>query len=205
MYYPKHNAMLRYELGAASDTDQKKLTVERVANHVYFYAHVDSDRCLDLLTRIRELDTELRAEQISRGLEDAPMTPIWLHIHSYGGDLFSGFSTSDQLKRIKSPVYAVVEGIAASAATLIAMSATKRYILPNSFMMIHQLSALMWGTHEQFKDEMELQKKAMDKLIAFYAQRSKLNETELRDLLKRDFWLDAEAAVENGFVDEIIA
>ena len=205
MYYPKHNAMLRYELGAASDTDQKKLTVERVANHVYFYAHVDSDRCLDLLTRIRELDTELRAEQISRGLEDAPMTPIWLHVHSYGGDLFSGFSTSDQLKRIKSPVYAVVEGIAASAATLITMSATKRYILPNSFMMIHQLSALMWGTHEQFKDEMELQKKAMDKLIAFYVQHSKLNETELRDLLKRDFWLDAEAAVENGFVDEIMA
>jgi len=204
MFTPKHMAMLRYEL-SAGDTSEKTLTVERVDNHIYFYAYVDSDRCLDLLKQVRELDTELRAEQISRGLEDGPMTPIWLHVHSYGGDLFSGFSTSDQLKRIKSPIYAVVEGIAASAATLIALSASKRYILPNSFMLIHQLSALMWGTHEQFKDEMELQKRAMDKLIAFYIERSKLNEEELRDLLKRDYWMDAEAAVERGFVDEILA
>lgn len=198
-------AMLRYELGAAGDAAEKKLTVERIANHVYFYAHVDSDRCLDLLTRIRELDTELRAEQIARGMEDAPMTPIWLHVHSYGGDLFSGFSTSDQLKRIKSPIYAVVEGVVASAATLITMSATKRYILPNSFMLIHQLSAIMWGTHEQFKDEMALQQKAMDKLVDFYAARSKLSVEALRDLLKRDFWMDAEAAVDSGFADEILA
>lgn len=203
-YYPRHKAMLRYELGAA-DAGEKTLTVERVDNHIYFYAYVDSDRCLDLLKRVRELDTELQAEQISRGLEDAPMTPIWLHVHSYGGDLFSGFSTSDQLKRIKSPIYTVVEGIAASAATLIAMSATKRYILPNSFMMIHQLSAMVWGTHEQFKDEMSLQQKAMDKLIDFYTERSGMDVDELRDLLKRDYWLDADAAVKGGFVDEILA
>ena len=198
-------AMLRYELGAADNAGERKLTVERVHNHVYFYAHVDSDRCLDLLKRVRALDTELRAEQISRGMEDTPMTPIWLHVHSYGGDLFSGFSTSDQLKRIKSPIYAVIEGVAASAATLIAMSATKRFILPNSFMLIHQLSAIMWGTHEEFKDEMTLQQQAMDRLVDFYAARSKLSVEELRDLLKRDYWLDAEAAVEKGFVDEILA
>jgi ATP-dependent protease ClpP protease subunit len=204
MYYPRHNALLRYELGTA-DGGEKTLTVECVDNHIYFYAYVDSDRCLDLLKRVRELDTELRAEQISRGLEDAPMTPIWVHIHSYGGDLFSGFSTSDQLKRIKSPIYSVVEGIAASAATLISMSTTKRFILRNSFMMVHQLSASMWGTHEQFKDEMSLQQKAMDKLITFYSERSKLSAEQLRDVLKRDFWLDADAAVENGFVDEIMA
>jgi len=86
---------------------------------------------------LHQIDSELRAEQISCGLEDAPLTPIWLHIHSYGGDLFCGFSTSDQLKPIKSPIYAVVEGICASAATLIAMTCEKRYILPNSFMLIH--------------------------------------------------------------------
>lgn len=202
---PKHYAGWRMQASAGDDDGEKRLTVEKVDNHVYFYAHVDSDRCLDLLRSIRELDSELRAEQISRGIEDAPMTPIWLHIHSYGGDLFSGFSTADQLTLIKSPIYAVVEGVCASAATLIGMVCQKRYILPNSFMLIHQLSTLMWGTHEEFKDEMHLQNKAMERLVAFYAQHSKLKPEEIRDILKRDYWMDAEAAVKNGFVDEILA
>jgi ATP-dependent Clp protease protease subunit len=138
-------------------------------------------------------------------LEAQAMTPIWLHIHSYGGDLFTGFSLADQLTMIKSPVYAVVEGICASAATLIAMSCTKRYILPNSFMLIHQLSSFMWGTHEQFKDEMTLQNKAMDRLVHFYVAHSGVSEDELRQMLVRDSWLDAAACVQLGFVDEILS
>jgi len=204
MYTPRLTAGWRIEASAGDDSE-KRLTVESVDNHVYFYAHVDSDRCLDLLKRIRNIDSELRAEQISRGIEDAPATPIWLHIHSYGGDLFSGFSTADQLQLIKSPIYAVVEGVCASAATLIAMSCQKRYILPNSFMLIHQLSTIMWGTHEEFKDEMHLQTKAMERLIKFYEQYSKLNVKEIKDMLKRDFWMDAETAIEKGFVDEILS
>jgi len=204
MYTGNYHATLRYGMSAAAGDGEKTLTVEKVDNHVYFYAHVDSDRCLDLLRSVRELDSELRAEQISRGLEDAPMTPIWLHIHSYGGDLFSGFSTADQLKLIKSPIYAVVEGVCASAATLIALVCDKRYILPNSFMLIHQLSTIMWGTHEEFKDEMHLQTKAMERLVRFYATHSNLDADAVRDLLRRDYWLDAETAIEQGFVDEIL-
>jgi len=204
MYTGNYHATLRYGMSAAAGDGEKTLTVEKVDNHVYFYAHVDSDRCLDLLRSVRELDSELRAEQISRGLEDAPMTPIWLHIHSYGGDLFSGFSTADQLKLIKSPIYAVVEGVCASAATLIALVCDRRYILPNSFMLIHQLSTIMWGTHEEFKDEMHLQTKAMERLVRFYATHSNLDADAVRDLLRRDYWLDAETAIEQGFVDEIL-
>ncbi len=118
--------------------------------------------------------------------------------------LFSGFSVADQLPMIKSPIYSVVEGICASAATLIATSCSKRYILPNSFMLIHQLSSFMWGTHEQFKDEMTLQSKAMDRLVEFYAKRSKLSADEIRTMLTRDFWIDAETCIKHGFVDEIM-
>lgn len=189
---------------AARGHETPRLTVETVDNHIYFYADVDSDRCLALIKTIRETDAELRAEYLSRGMEGMPATPIWLHIHSYGGDLFAGFSLSDQLTMIKSPIYSVIEGICASAATLIAMSCNRRYILPSSFMLIHQLSSFKWGTHEQFKDEMQLQNKAMERLAAFYAQRSKVTEEGVRDMLTRDYWMDAEASVERGFVDEIL-
>ena len=186
------------------DREERRLTVETIDNHVYFYADVDSDRCLALIRAIRETDSTLRNEQLSRGLEGQPLTPIWLHIHSYGGDLFTGFSIADQLSMIKSPIYTIVEGICASAATLIAMTGTKRYILPSSFMLIHQLSSMVWGTHENFKDEMALQQKAMDRLINFYAARSKTDADKIRSMLTRDFWMDAEMCIENGFVDEIL-
>jgi len=181
-----------------------RLTVETVDNHIYFYADVDSDRCLALIRAVREADSLLRNEHSSRGMDGMPLIPIWLHIHSYGGSLFTAFSIADQLAMIKSPVYSVVEGICASAGTLISMACTKRFILPSSFMLIHQLSGMVWGTHEQFKDEMTLQSKAMDRLVEFYAQKSKSTNEEIRSMLTRDFWMDAETCVKLGFADEIL-
>lgn len=183
----------------------RRLTVETVDNHIYFYADVDSDRCLAVIREIRRVDADLRAEYLSRGLEGTPLTPIWLHIYSYGGDLFAGFNMADQLATIKTPIYSIVEGICASAATLIAMPCTKRFILPNSFVLIHQLSSLVWGTHEQFKDEMGLQQKMMDRLVEFYASRTTTSAEEIRSMLTRDFWMDAETCVRLGFADEIVA
>lgn len=193
---------LRLALG---DSDEaSRLTVETVDNHIYFYADVDSDRCLALIRAVRETDTKLRAEHLSRGLDGEPMAPIWIHVHSYGGSLFAAFSLADQLTMIKSPIYAIVEGIAASAATLIAMSCDKRYILPNSFMMVHQLSSMMWGKYEEFKDEMGLQDKLMERLVQFYADKTNLSKKEIKKILKRDCWMDAEDCVDKGFAHEIL-
>lgn len=187
------------------DFDSKPMTIATVDNHVYFYSPVDSDRCLDLLQTIMDVDNRLRNERLSRSIpEDHPYTPIWLHIHSYGGSLFTGLGTADKLAHIISPVYTVVEGCAASAATLLSIMGARRYILPNSFMLIHQLSTVMWGTHEEFKDEMALQEMAMGKLAALYAQRTNRDEDQIREMLKRDTWMDAETCLQHGFVDEII-
>jgi ATP-dependent protease ClpP protease subunit len=189
-------------IGRTSETP--RLTVETVDNHIYFYADVDSDRCLALIRAVREADSSLRSEHLSRGMEGMPQTPIWLHIHSYGGDLFAGFSVADQLAMIKTPIYSVIEGICASAATLISMSCVKRYILPSSFMLIHQLSGMKWGTHEQFKDEMTLQNKAMERLVEFYAAKASISADEIRNMLTRDYWMDAATSIQMGFVDAML-
>lgn len=179
--------------------------VRKIDNHIYFYADVESEHCLSLIQQVREADTELRAEHLSRGMDGQPLTPIWLHINSYGGELFTGFALADQLPLIKSPVYGIVEGICASAATLIALSCSKRFILPSSFMLIHQLSSFKWGTHEQFKDEMTLQSKAMDRLVEFYARKTRVTAEEVRTMLARDYWLDAETAIRLGFAEALLA
>lgn len=189
----------------ASEASTPKLTVESVNNHIYFYANVDSDRTLDLIKRVRELDTFLIGERLSMSLPDEfPLTPIWLHIQSDGGVLFSGFSMADQLAAINTPVYSVIEGSCASAATLISLACTRRYILPNAFMLIHQISGFMGGKYEEFKDEMNLMDMAMERLVNFYVARTNMDEDRVRELLKRDTWFDAHQALEHGLVDEIL-
>ena len=111
----------------------------------------------------------------------------------------------DQLRRFETPIYSVIEGYCGSAATLMSMACTRRYISPNSFMLVHQLSSMAWGTHEQFKDEMKLQEMAMDRLVQFYVERTDVSEVEIRETLKHDMWMSATEALARGYVDEILA
>lgn len=189
-----------------ADADKSpKLTVEVMNNHVYFYARVDGDRCLALMRAIRELDSMLRSEHITRSLpDDHPQTPIWLHIYSPGGEIFAGLGVADQLRSIKTPVYSIVEGFCASAATLISMACTRRYIMPSGFILIHQLASLFWGTYEQFVDEKNLLDLTMARLRGFYVERSNVPEEEITELLKRDSWFNAQQSLEKGFVDHIL-
>jgi ATP-dependent protease ClpP protease subunit len=186
------------------DKDTRSETIEHDDNHIYFYADVDSEHALALIRTVRKIDVRLRTEHLTQVDDGLPQRPIWLHVHSPGGDLFAGFSLADQLAAVQSPIYSVVEGLSASAATLISMACTRRYILSNSFMLVHQLSSFMWGSHEQFRDEMSMQTKAMSRLVQFYIKRSRLSEDEIRTRLVRDYWIDAETAVNEGFADEIL-
>lgn len=188
-----------------AEVETPKLTVESAGNHVYYYATVDSDRVLAAIKQIRELDTSLRVEYLSRNmLKGTSQTPIWLHIQSGGGSVFAGFAFADQLTAIQTPVYSIVEGYTASAATLISVACTKRFILPNAFMLIHQFSTFMLGKYEEFKDEMKLQDMAMVKFVEHYAKHTKMKRKEIKTLLQHDSWFDAEQCVKLGLADEII-
>ena len=185
--------------------DTPKLTVESFDNHVYFYADVDTDRCLAMIKTIRELDSKLRMERETRwvGGDKHVPHPIWLHIQSGGGDLFAGLAIADQLSMIQTPIYSIIEGLCASAATLISLSCEKRFIMPMGFMLIHQFKTALWGKHEEFKDEMKLQEMLIEMLICFYMDHSKLGRDTVTEMLKHDTWFNASKAIDTGLVDEI--
>jgi ATP-dependent protease ClpP protease subunit len=187
-----------------AEEKEQKLTVETTNNHIYFYAIVDSDRCLALMKSIRDVDNQLRNERLSRSLpEDFPYVPIWLHVNSGGGYLFDGLAVADQLKTIKTPIYSLIEGYNASAATLISMACHKRLIMPSAFVLIHQLSSFLYGSYEQLKDDVHMLDMAMAHLVTFYTEHSHLEEEEIRAMLRRESWFNAQEALEKGFVDEI--
>lgn len=181
------------------------MTVETFDNHIFFYASVNTDRCLDLIKRIRQADNDLRNQKMSRSLpKDFPDIPIWLHIQSGGGSLFTGLNMADQLRIIDTPIYSIIEGYCASAATLLSMACTRRYIMPSAFTLIHQLSSWTQGTYEQLQDDMHVNDMLMARLYGFYEEKTKLKAGDLKELMRRDSWFSADESVEKGLVDEIL-
>lgn len=181
--------------------DQSK-GVEVDENRVHFYTGVNNASVLELNKILRNLDIEMQCLAIRLKI---PPIPIELRIYSEGGDLFAGLAAVDSIRNIKTPIHTYVEGSAASAATLMSVCGSKRFMYKHSVMLIHQISALMvHGTHEQFKDEMANQALFMSKIENLYLEKTNMSIDEIRDMLKHDLWLDSETCLKLGLVDEVI-
>ena len=178
--------------------------VYMVDNHLYFRTEVSRDSIdrmnKELIAYNRNYDI---LKEMHKGYNVQPK-PIYLHITSDGGDLFAGISTVDTIRNLKSRVYTYVEGAAASAATIISIAGKKRFIGKNAFMLIHQLSGGMWGKFESMKDDMQNCNLFMDRINEIYGQYTKIPKNILKDILKRDIYMDAKTCLKYGLVDKII-
>ena len=180
----------------------KNNIVESVNNKIYFYSEVTRPKIMVLNKTITNLNTNLinQANMLQQDLD----SNIYLHINSFGGSVFAGLSAVDYIKGSTVPVTSVVEGCAASAATLMSVVAPHRVIRRNSFMLIHQLSSGMWGKYEEMKDAMENNDLFMRIITEVYEEHTKIPKRKLKEILKRDLWLDAETCLDYGMVDEIV-
>jgi len=172
-------------------------------NHIYFYCSVNKKNILKLITAIKDVTRKLRIMEIEYGVANLKIN---LHINSFGGSVFAALSAIDTIIGNEIPIVSIVEGAAASAATLISVVCHERKITSHSFMLVHQLSSGFWGKMEEIKDEFLNLKKLMKTLSKIYKEHTKIDdstETTLKDLLKRDLWLSAKECSRYGMVDEI--
>ena len=175
-------------------------SVESHDNVIMFYGEVNEENAKSLNKALRKMDKDLQVVKVKYGVE----VPIKLYISSYGGSIFAGFSTVDAIKSISTPVHTYIDGAAASAATLISVVGEKRFIHRNSYMLIHQLSSVMWGKYEEFKDQMENLDLLMDRIKEIYKEHCSVPKKELDEILKHDLWLDSAKCVKWALVDEIV-
>jgi ATP-dependent Clp endopeptidase proteolytic subunit ClpP len=178
--------------------------VEIVNNQMYYYADIDREKTLVLTKNLKQLEDELITRRQVWSLSEIPT--LHLHIQSYGGFAHAGFAAYDHIRNLNIPIYTYVNGVAASAATLLILAGKKRFIQKNSFMLIHQVRTDYWGTftHEQMKDQMKNDEKLMESLKKVYLKETKITEEKLEELLKHDLYFNAEQCLEYGLVDEII-
>ena len=182
-----------------SSVDQNVVDISH--NRIYYYSGVSRPKILKLNKHIFNLNTNMSIKMTPYGL-DPP--PIYLHINSYGGSVFAGLAAVDYIKNSKIPVYTVIDGCAASAATLMSCVGSHRMMHKNACMLIHQLSGAMWGKFQEMEDDMENSKMLMEKIKKIYKEHTNIPKKELNNILKHDLWWEAEKCLEYGLVDEVI-
>jgi ATP-dependent Clp protease protease subunit len=191
-----HEALKERQNASSDDFN----TVNVIDNKIYFYSGVSRPKVLKLNQSIVSLNRNFAKSQVM----GYSTPPIKVHINSYGGSVFAGLAAVDYIKSSKANVETIIDGCAASAATMMSVVANHRSMHRNSCMLIHQLSGMMWGKFAEMKDDMQNSEMLMNKIKNIYREHTKIPEDVLEDILKHDIWWEAEKCLEYGLVDEII-
>jgi len=178
--------------------------VTRKGNDINFHSDVTRRSIFKLIEYIKEVDDELSDIEQHYRSEEPMNYNIYIHINSNGGDVFSTLSVIDVILQTKHPCISVIEGTAASAATIISIVCAKRYINKHSQMLIHQLSSGFLGKFNEITDEYNNLEKLMTMLTNIYKKHSKLKKNkDLNRMLNHDIWLSSTEALKYGLADEI--
>jgi ATP-dependent Clp endopeptidase proteolytic subunit ClpP len=129
---------------------------------------------------------------------------ITLRINSPGGDVFDGLAILNSLRNHRASVRVVVDGLAASAASFIAMAGETVVMSPNSMMMIHEASGLCMGNSQDMRELADLLDKTSSNIADIYARRSGRPAAEHRAAMKAETWYSDQEAVDAGLADSVM-
>lgn len=133
------------------------------------------------------------------------VSEIDVHINSAGGNVFEGHAIYNMLKMHKAKVNIYVDALAASIASVIAMSGDTIFMHKNSFMMIHNSWIMTLSNSKDLRQTANLLDKTdQSSNNAYLDKATNLSEAELKQLLEAETWLTADEALEKGLADEII-
>jgi ATP-dependent protease ClpP protease subunit len=141
---------------------------------------------------------------VAQALAEHGHGDITVRINSGGGIAFDGMAIHSILKSHFGKVTTVVDGIAASAASLIAMAGTSREMRQGAMMMIHDPSAITLGTEAHHRAAADKLGKIADNYASVYAMRAGKEKASARATMKAETWLGADEAIAEGFADKTI-
>lgn len=141
---------------------------------------------------------------VSQEIGDAQGDQLEVEINSGGGDVFAGSEIYTMLKSYQGQVTVRIVGLAASAASVIAMAGSKVLMSPTAQMMIHNVSSYASGDYRDLQHSAEILKNANDTIANSYMIKTHKSRDELLALMNAETWLTPQQALDNGFVDEVM-
>lgn len=146
-----------------------------------------------------EVTPAIFREELESGSGD-----ITVYINSPGGDCIAASQIYTMLIEYKGNVTVKIDGIAASAASVIAMAGTDVLMAPTSILMIHNPATIAWGDHSDMQKAIDMLDSVKDSIINAYEIKTGLSRDEISHMMDAETWMDATKAVDLGFADDIL-
>ena len=166
----------------------------------------ESERVLELYGTIAEeswfdddVTPQMFRDELFAGSGDVV---IWLN--SPGGDCIAASQIYSMLMDYKGNVTVKIDGVAASAASVIAMAGTRVLMAPTALMMIHNPATVAFGDHEDMQKAIEMLEEVKESIINAYEIRTNLSHTQLSHMMDETTWMNAKKAIELGFADDLL-
>lgn len=142
-------------------------------------------------------------KDVNAAISEANGEPLLVEINSGGGDVFAGSEIYTALKAYAGTVEINIVGLAASAASVIAQAGHSR-ISPTALFMVHNVSGSAAGDFHDMQQEAEILQTANKAVAVAYLEKTGKSMEELLGIMDAETWMDAQKAVEYGFVDEVM-
>ena len=130
--------------------------------------------------------------------------PVTIWLSSPGGDCIAASQIYSYLMDYPNDVTVKIDGIAASAASVIAMAGTKVLMAPTSLMMIHDPLTLAYGNKGDMEKAIEMLDEVKESILNAYEIKTGLSRAKLSHLMNQETWMNANKAIELGFADDIL-
>lgn len=161
---------------------------------LYFDGYIAQDSWYDDDITPKKFKAEL--------LESEGDISVWLN--SPGGDVFAASQIYNMLKEYKGKVTVKIDGLAASAASVISMAGDEVLMSPVAMMMIHNPSTVIFGEASDLQSGIEMLSEVKESIINAYEDKTGLSRNKISKMMDNETWFSAKKAVELGFADRVL-
>lgn len=191
----------------ASTVQVELRTADIARQHAWEEAHDVYHRVYNFLGSVGSSSVRACIEQLNIWRRTDPGKPIEIVFHSPGGSVIDGMALYDHIQVLRSEGHHITTtamGMAASMAGILLQAGDERVMSRESYLLIHEVSFGVGGKIGEVEDEVAFIKKIQDRVVAIFAERSKLSKAQVRTKWRRkDWWLDSTEALDLGLIDTI--
>lgn len=198
------------EMPMIGETDMKPYNFKEIGSdsvEVNMYGQVVENRPIDWRTGKPSKGLYIVLAEFLKDLDIyKEKGEITFRINSVGGDLVAGVAIYNRMTELKGDTVAVVDGLAASAASVILQGAKKRKVFAGSRVMVHGASIFMFGRYnlQELKKVADRIEGGNKSILEIYESRTGKKKEFLRGLMEKEEWMTGKEAIENGFADELV-
>lgn len=147
-------------------------------------------------------DDTFSAKKLADILNGLPSTvnEITVRLNSPGGDVFDGVAIYNRLKQHKAKIIVYIDGYAASIASIIALAGDEVIMSEGALMMVHKPWTWKAGNSLEFEQTINLLDDIEEQMVGIYQRKTKLDRAEIKTMLANETWLNADQALEKGFI-----